>query len=210
MWNALLPQSEQKYLSLHVCRLHEVIKIEHKKIRYIHFTISLRIFLNSFFINQLLCAHVKDYYQMICSFHQFIYKGKSNSGITDIKLSHFKRGKKKVLWAKQGNRSLFPLLACGESFSMVLFLHIFFSPSQNIKPNSIVRGLRENRFLFRGFLLYILSGNRYVKNNSRIHTIPANELASAFTGLWFTESFRQMNSLEGFSCNICNAHPSTK
>lgn len=126
---------------------------------------------------------------------------------------HILKGKrKKLLWAKQGNRLLFPLLACGESFSMVLLLHtfFFFFPSQSIKSNSIVSGLRENWFLFRGFLLYILSGNRYVKNNSRIHTIPANESASAFTGLWSTESFRQMNSLEGFSCNICNAHPSTK
>lgn len=135
-------------------------------IRYIHFTISLCIFLNSIiFINQLLCAHVKDYCQMICSFHPFVYKGKSNSGVTDIKLSHFKREKKKLLWAKQGNRLLFPLLACGEFFSMVLFLRtFFFFPSQSIKSNSIVRGLRENWFLFRGFLLYILSGNRYVKN----------------------------------------------
>lgn len=130
MWKALFPQSEQKGLSLRVCRLHEVIKTEYKKIRYIHFTISLGMFLNSTFYQPYACVHVEGHYQMIHPSHQFIYKGKSNSSTTDIKLSYFKREKRKLLWAKPGNKSLFPLLTRGESFSMVLFLHSIFFPSQ--------------------------------------------------------------------------------
>ena len=143
---------------------------------------------------------MKDYYQMIYSSHQFIYKGTSNSSTTDFKLSYFKREKRKLLWAKQGSKLLSPLLTCGESFSRVIFLHSFFSLLKYyIKPNNIVWGLRESHFPFCDFLLYILSGNRYVKNNSRIHTIPTNESSPASTGLWSTDDSKQINFLEDFS-----------
>ena len=144
---------------------------------------------------------MEDHYQMIYPSHQFIYKGKCNSSTTDIKLSYFKREKRKFLWAKPGNKSLF-----NGSFASLFFSLLTYY----IKPNNIVWGLRESQFPFCDFLLYILSGNRCVKNSSRSHTIPINESSPASTGLWSMDDSRQINFLEGFNCNIANVHLPTK
>lgn len=124
---------------------------------------------------------MKDYYQMTFPFHQFIYEGKSNRSITDIKLSHFKRERENFYGQSKVIGYFFPCSHLGKIFfQWFFFFALFTSLSPSTEPNSIVRSLRESRFPFCGFPLYILSRNRYVKNNSRIHTIPANESARMF------------------------------
>lgn len=125
--------------------------------------------------------------------------------------SHILKGKRENFYGQsQVISHLSPCSPVENLFQWFFSFTLFFSLLKYyIKPNNIVWGLRESQFPFCDFLLYILTGNRYGRNSSRIHTIPS-ESSPASTGLWSTDDSRQINFLEDLSCNIANAHPPTK